>query len=403
MQPLTGKGISIWKIAACEGGNAQAIVDKAKAAGLRHVHIKVADGVGTINTQIPGALQAVVSGLQQAGIQVWGWHFLYGVRNGQNQAKAEADRAVAQIKALKLDGYALDFENTGNPQFRWIGAPALATTFMNALRAGVGPDYPIAAKSHALITKFGTDNAPTQPDVPFDAFIQQCNYLIPQVYWVFDTPERRLRESHRQYTSRWPGKLFAPYGAAYGEKQTNGKFWEVTPEEIKQFMDVALQLKSPAVAFYSWDYAGGKPALWNAIANYAWPADGGAPAPKPQPPQPQPAGVLPLPSDRVLELFDGLNARNLDAIMAVYDEHATHVTASATIQGQAAIRAFYTDLLNKFPNGKFSATSMEDVAATSGRFKWTATSGAAQVADGDDTLGLDGGRIVYHMTTYTPK
>lgn len=397
MQPLHGKGMSIWKIAACEGGEAAAIAKRAQDSGIRHVHIKVADGTNPSNGQPASALPKIVAALKQAGIQVWGWHFLYGIRSGQNQAKAEADRAIAQIKALGLDGYALDFENTGNPQFTWNGAPAVATTFMNTLRAGVGADYPVAAKSHALITKFGTDNIPLQPHVPFDAFVQQCNYLIPQVYWVFDTPERRLRESHRQYTSRWPDKVFAPYGAAYGEKQGNGKFWEATPDEIRKFMDVARELDSAAVAFYSWDYAGLKPALWDAIANYDWPAATDLP------PQPPPGGIQPevLPSDRILELFDALNARNVEAIVALYSEQAAYVTARQTVQGHAAIRAAYTNFLGTLPNARFTVLSAEDVGITSGHFKWSATSSAGNITNGEDTLGLFEGRIINHSTTFT--
>lgn len=397
MQPLHGKGMSIWKIAACEGGEAAAIAKRAQDSGIRHVHIKVADGTNPSNGQPASALPKVVAALKQAGIQVWGWHFLYGIRSGQNQAKAEADRAIAQIKALGLDGYALDFENTGNPQFTWNGAPAVATTFMNTLRAGVGADYPVAAKSHALITRFGTDNIPLQPQVPFDAFVQQCNYLIPQVYWVFDTPERRLRESFRQYTSRWPDKVFAPYGAAYGEKQGNGKFWEATPDEIRKFMDVARELDSAAVAFYSWDYAGLKPALWDAIASYDWPAESGLP------PQPPPGGIQPevLPSDRILELFDALNARNVEAIVALYSEQAAYVTARQTVQGHAAIRAAYTNFLNTLPDARFTVLSAEDVGITSGHFKWSATSSAGNITNGEDTLGLFEGLIINHSTTFT--
>ena len=38
---LTGKGFMIWKIKDCEGGNADAIADVARRAGLSHVLIKV--------------------------------------------------------------------------------------------------------------------------------------------------------------------------------------------------------------------------------------------------------------------------------------------------------------------------------------------------------------------------
>src|SRR5574341_589390 len=99
---LQGKGMSIWRIAACEGGNAQAMVKRATAVGLRHVHIKVADGVSQSNQPGQNTLAEVVAALKGAGLEVWGWHFLYGTKGGQVVAAQEADRAIQQIKTLGL-------------------------------------------------------------------------------------------------------------------------------------------------------------------------------------------------------------------------------------------------------------------------------------------------------------
>ncbi len=396
---IEGKGMSIWRIAACEGGNPQAIVQQAQTAGLRHVHIKVADGVNPSNHQPAGALKAIVDALKGAGVKVWGWHFLYGTQSGVNIATREADRAIQQIADLGLDGYALDFENTGNPKFSWNGGPALATAFMNRLRGAVGANYPIGAKSHALMFRVGTDDRPYQPQIPFDAFIEQCNVLIPQVYWVFDTPERRLRESYRQYTKRYPGRFFAPYGAAYGEGQPNGRFWEASPAEITQFMDLAQEMKFAAVAFYSWDYCSSKnPRLWEPIVQYQW-KDTAPPGPG----TPPPPGGQPPASEFILQLIAALNARDLTKVTAVYNPNAALVTARGIFQGHANIRAFYTQLLNDLPNGRFALTSASDIGPTTCRYLWTAASPVATIADGNDTVGTLGTGLEYHSMFYTLK
>jgi hypothetical protein len=388
---LQGKGMSIWRIAACEGGNAQAMVKRATAVGLRHVHIKVADGVNPSNNQ-PAAntLPEVVAALKGAGLQVWGWHFLYGTQGGAVIAAQEANRAIQQIQTLGLDGYALDFENTGNPQFRWNGGPEVARTFMTRMRQALGPDFPIGAKSHALMFKFGTDNVPMQPTIPFDAFIENCNYLIPQIYWVFDTPDKRFRESYRQYSTRYPGKPFVPYGAAYGEKQPNGQFWEASPAEITRFMELAQELNFPACAFYSWDYCSSKnPGLWMPITAYAWK---GAAAP---------ATSTSAPAGMPTQFIAALNARNMDALMALYAPEATHVTAQQTTQKADEIRAFYADLLNRLPAARFVLTGVSEVGPASIQFNWTAANATDSVTDGNDTIGVVDGRITYHTTTFS--
>lgn len=407
---LQGKGMSIWKIAACEGGNAQAMVKRAKDVGLRHVHVKVADGVSPSNQPGQNTLAEVVAALKGVGIEVWGWHFLYGTKGGQVVAAQEADRAIKQIKDLGLDGYALDFENTGNPQFSWNGGPQVARTFMTRMREALGPDFPIGAKSHALMFKFGTDNVPMQPAIPFDAFIENCNYLIPQIYWVFDTPAKRFRESYRQYSKRYPGKPFVPYGAAYGEKQPNGKFWEASPAEITRFMELAQELNFPACAFYSWDYCSSKnPGLWVPITAYAW-KGAAAPAPASAQPahtgttQPIPAGPQPgetSPTGMPTHFIAALNARNVDALMALYAPEATHVTAQRTTQTADEIRAFYADLLNRLPAARFALTSVSEVGPASIQFNWTAANAADSIPDGNDTIGVVDGRITYHTTTFS--
>jgi hypothetical protein len=411
---IQGKGMSIWRIEACEGGDANLIVQRAKAVGLKHVHIKTGDGMNPFNVQTKGALEKIVAGLRGEGIQVWGWHFTYGIQNGKNIAVQEAAVALKMIETYQLDGYALDFENTGNPKFSWTGGPEVARALMKKLREA-GPDYPLGAKSHALMFKAGTDDRAMQPTIPFDAFIESMSVLIAQVYWVFDTPEKRLRESYRQYSKRYPGKLFAPYGAAYGEGQPNGKFWEASPAEITRFMEIAQELGFPAVAFYSWDYCSRKnPKLWEPIANFNWnfdaaPTAASAPAPAPAAPTPSSAPSLPpgevmLASDIILELFEELNARNLDGVTALYNPSAALVTPQRTVQGQPNIRAYFNELLNQLPGGQFSLGSADDTSPTTTRYTWTASaSNGKTVTDGGGNLGVLKGKIEYHSLNFTVK
>jgi hypothetical protein len=72
---LTGKGMMIWKIPNCEGGDASKIASLAQTANFSHVLIKIADGSVAYNRdKTTGAdlIPAVVSALRAKGIGVYG-------------------------------------------------------------------------------------------------------------------------------------------------------------------------------------------------------------------------------------------------------------------------------------------------------------------------------------------
>src|SRR5689334_15242308 len=77
---IQGKGMFIWLIQQSDGGNAQAIVQSATAAGLSHVEIKVADGSNSFPslTEADNMTVAAIDALKSAGLSVWGWQFIYG-------------------------------------------------------------------------------------------------------------------------------------------------------------------------------------------------------------------------------------------------------------------------------------------------------------------------------------
>ena len=56
---LRGKGYYIWKIPNCENGDPAAIANVAAQAGLSHVLIKIADGVGSYNVDLTTGVDLV--------------------------------------------------------------------------------------------------------------------------------------------------------------------------------------------------------------------------------------------------------------------------------------------------------------------------------------------------------
>src|SRR4030095_2493032 len=97
---LTGKGCFIWQVGRCERGIPAAIADKAAAAGLSHVLLKVAEGTYAYGIALSGRdlVAPGAAALGQRALQVWGWHYVYGDKPGD-----EAQRAVQRVRELELD------------------------------------------------------------------------------------------------------------------------------------------------------------------------------------------------------------------------------------------------------------------------------------------------------------
>ncbi len=354
---LEGKGFYIWKINKCENGDPNAIVRRARDAGLTHVLIKIADGSRAYNVDLATPL---VEGLKGAGIKCWGWQFVYG-----DEPFREADIAVHRIRSLGLDGFVV------NAEVDYKGKHAAASAYMESLTSRAG--IPVGLSSFRY--------PQYHPTLPWAEFLSRCEVNMPQVYWLqADNPAQQLDRCLAQFQQVYPVRPIVPTGAAYEEYG-----WRPKPSHIQEFLQHALDIGIPAVNFWSWDYAGSPSGsdLWDVIARFDWPVS--------------------VPThDLVDTLVDALNRADIDALVALYQPNAVIVTSRQTIQGLSAIRQYYTDLLiNQLPGATFVVETR--VAEGSMRsIKWdavAATNGKA-VNDGQDTLGLRLGLIQYHSSVY---
>src|SRR5437764_751953 len=103
---------------------------RAAAAGLSHVLIKVAErtyGYG-LDWHGQDLVAPVAKALRARGIQVWGWHYVYG-----EQPVEEARAAVKRANQLGLDGYVIDAEG----EYTQPGRAAAAHAFMTHLKSGL--------------------------------------------------------------------------------------------------------------------------------------------------------------------------------------------------------------------------------------------------------------------------
>ncbi len=361
---LEGKGFYLWQVVNCDNGDYEAIVQAALNAGLSHVLIKVADGIYPYNydwkTKNDRA-KPIVTALKEAGIHVWGWQYVYG-----EQPDQEANMAIRRIKELELDGFAIDAER----EYKDRNKKGTATKYMNMLRKEA-KSLPIALSSYRFPSYHTL--------LPWKEFLSQCDYNMPQVYWMKShNPGEQLQRCVREFQEINPYRPIIPTGAAFSEQA-----WTPTTEEILEFMQTAQRLKMSAINFWSWDYSRKNlPNIWNTIAHYPW------------------SGDIPE-NDLPSQLISALNQGDLDVIADLYQANAVHVTASRTIQGKEAIKAWYHQLLTQsLPNASFTLTSSTG-SGNSRRFTWTAVSDGVQILDGNDTLGMLDDKISYQFSSFT--
>ena len=412
---LTGKGFFIWRVANCEGGNPEAIAAKAVAAGLSHVLLKIADtrypfGFDKQNRDL---VRPVVVALHNRGVQAWGWHYVKG-----DDPTGEAKVAVERSRALNLDGYVIDAEG----EYKTAGKAAAARAYMTDLRAGL-PNMLIALSSYRYPSY--------HRELPWAAFLEKCDLNMPQVYWEqAHNPDRQLERSAREFANMslvGYQRPVVPTGATYG---AGG--WVATAEDQAVFYMKARELGMLAANSYSWDWAtsAGNQHLWNAVARFDWQADARPiaqplPVPQPQPvaqpvapiiqpqpvaqpapqpvaqPAPQPAPQPALPSVLLQQWLAAANSANLDALVALYQANAGHVSAKRMIFGAPAIRQWYQQLLGDLlAGGRFTVVDARG-KDNSWAFEWRWEKSGSAVQSGKDTLGLRDGRIQYHYTNFS--
>lgn len=362
---LQGKGFFIWKARDCERGNPGDIAAAARAARFSHVLVKIADGNTAYNIDSKtraDLLPPIVAALRASGIQVWGWHYVYGY-----DPAGEARIAIQRLQQLDLDGYVIDAEI----EYRQTSRAAAARRFMSDLRSAL-PSMPFALSSFRFPTY--------HPQLPWREFLEYCDYNMPQVYWEkAHNPAAQMARCMREFQALVPYRPVIPTGPGY---KWDG--WRPTEQDILEFLQSVSAHGCPAVNFFSWDECRRDlPNLWDLIAEY----DFGSPSPEP-------------PKDVPEQYIDALNLRKPAAVAELYRSDAVQVTGERTIQGLAALRTWYEYFLeSQFPEATFTLTGKTG-SGNSRHFTWSAVSPRFGNATGSDTIGLIGEKIAFHYTAY---
>lgn len=361
--PLQGKGYFIWKISSCERGDVNAIADLAQRAGYTHVLIKIADGNYSYNLSSSNVdlVPPLVRALHARGIQAYGWHYVYG-----DDPVGEANIAIQRVRQTNVDGYVIDAEK----EYKVPGKDRAAAAFMSRLRLNL-TSMPVALCSYRFPSY--------HPQLPWRAFLEKCDYNMPQVYWQSShNPADQITRTVNEFQNITPLRPIIPVGSAY-----KAGSWAATPADVVSFMQTSQALNLTAVNFWEWGHTRQYlPDVWTAIRDYPW------------------SGTSPT-QDIAEQLFLNLNSHNPVQVSNLYTQTAVHVSAARTVQGTTAISTWYQTLFNQvLPDAIFSLTNYTK-AGSSRHVNWTAESPNGRVHNGSDTLAIMDGKIAYHFTSFT--
>jgi hypothetical protein len=218
---FAGNGMWIWQLEKSDGGDVEAIAARAAAAQVSTVFVKAADGA----RPWPQFSPLLVGALHQHGLKACAWQFVYG-----DDPAGEAAAAAAAV-AAGADCFVIDAET------HYEGRYAAAQRYVTALRAAVGPDYPIGLTSFPYVDY--------HPNLPFSVFLgpggAQAN--LPQVYWKDIGGTVDAVSAHTLAHNRIYGTPIAPLGQTYQAP---------APSDLRRFRQVWSAYGSTGLSWWSW-------------------------------------------------------------------------------------------------------------------------------------------------------
>ncbi len=230
--PLSGNGMWIWYVSRSQGGNLNRIAATARRNRISTVYIKSSDAGKPWSQFSPGLVQA----LHSRGLRVCAWQFVYG-----DVPVAEANLG-AQAVAKGADCLLIDAEG------HYEGKYASADTYMRALRAQIGPDYPLALAAFPYVHY--------HPAFPYSVFLGpgMAQYNAPQMYWkAIGTSVKEVFNTTLTYNRPY-NRPILPLGQTYQNPK---------PKQIVKFRRLALTNGGGGVSWWSWQETAGRE--WKAV------------------------------------------------------------------------------------------------------------------------------------------
>ena len=237
-EPVQGNGQWIWMMS--RSGSIASIIARAQKSGIRTLYIKSGDG-RSYWTQFDRA----VGPLKAAGLRVCAWQYIV-----LRRPEVEAAIAARAVRA-GADCFVIDAETELE---RYRDRYRRVQRYMRALRARVGPTYPIGMTSFPYVDLHGA--------FPYTAFFSgpdAANFNMPQVYWK---AFRVSAATAVDRTLRW-NRIFGVPIALIGST-----YMRETQAQIKSFRCAAQTAGLQGVSWWEWKETTSRqwPALGSTLA-----------------------------------------------------------------------------------------------------------------------------------------
>jgi hypothetical protein len=252
---IGGKGMWIWMLKATEGGDAQAIVTRARAAGVTQIWVRIADSWdGFYGAHV---LDALAPAAHAAGIAVIGWGFPYFY-----DPVGDARWTAAALNWRGSDGLGID---AFSPDIETSSEGVLLTARRTTLYLGLVRQ---SAGARPIIGTVYPPTARTLTYYPFGAMAPYVDAFAPMVYWGCLDPGQAALQAMAGLQSVAPNTPIHLIGQAYNMGPEGGRRASPSHDETLRFLDVARRAGAVGASFYVWqDMTADE---WSALNDYAW-------------------------------------------------------------------------------------------------------------------------------------
>src|SRR5438067_5447623 len=242
-----GKGMWLYQLSMAEGGDANKVVSKAKAAGLTHLYLRLGSSKGGFYDQ--AELDQLLPVAHAAGLKVVGWDFVYLDEPAADAARAKAEIDYVTPTGHRIDAFSADIETASEGVNL---TPQGAAAYGAKLRALVGPGYPLIATvpRPSAVRPF-----------PYAEATHSFDAIAPMVYWLNRDPATDVAGAVAALAPL--GKPVIPVGQAYNGGAEGGPNLDPPKEALVAFMNTAFARGAVGVSFWVWNHA--TPQQWQAI------------------------------------------------------------------------------------------------------------------------------------------
>jgi hypothetical protein len=245
-----------------------AIVERARASGIRAIVLRVAYGpFWEITPDARPTIDALLDAAAARGIAVVAWTVPRGT-DADDLANAVRAAAYRTGRGTRFAALSLDLERGDDYLGNGAAGYAALAAYPARLREALGPRYPIVATVEDPYFE-----RLTNADVPYRAIAAEVDVIQPMAYWrmlsrraVTPAAVRRALRASYAATRRAAGRD-VPVDIG-GQTTAAGPRGATTPAEVAAAVSEARALGAFGITFFDW--GGTSEAQWQALAKSRW-------------------------------------------------------------------------------------------------------------------------------------